>query len=457
MEEMKLFGPFGNLGYGGVSDEVWERTMEWRPDAIFQQGTSTDGGAGFLGTGTTYADRAGIKHDLEKMIQAALELKIPLACSLGGGGSNEALEWSLKIIDEIARERSLHFRAAVIASEVDKDFIKTKLREGRKARVLDPHPRLPEFLTPEMVDESKVIVAQMGPEPILKAIERGVDFVFTGRANDTSLPMALALRKGFPKGIALQTAKVLECSGWAILREDHVLFPCLDPKKERFRSVTGVISHGVFYERKDPTKPEYMPGGHLDITRAKWEQADENTTRASGGIWVDDPYTVKLEGAQMIGYRTICIAGMRDPFLISKVEDGSYLKMSEETARKKISDVGISPDDYQIYYKVYGLNGVMGVLEPVKQITSHEICFVIDVLGKTPEVSKAVCMLARLQLLHLPYPGRITTAGNVAFPFSPSDIYVGETYIFNIWHLLPLEGEEKWAVFKTKILEFPRS
>ena len=24
MRELKFFGPFGNLGYGGFSDEVWE-------------------------------------------------------------------------------------------------------------------------------------------------------------------------------------------------------------------------------------------------------------------------------------------------------------------------------------------------------------------------------------------------------------------------------------------------
>jgi hypothetical protein len=284
-----------------------------------------------------------------------------------------------------------------------------------------------------------------------------VDMVFTGRANDTSLPLALALKNRFPKGISLQMAKVVECSGWAILREDHILFPSLDPQKERFRSPMGIISHGVFYERKDPTRPEYMPGGHLDITNATWEPAGELVTKASGGVWVEDPYTVKLEGVKMIGYRTICVAGMRDPWLISKVEDGSYLKMSEETARKKISDAGILEDDYKIYYKVYGLNGVMGGLEPQKKITSHELGIIIDVIGKSPETSRAVCMLARLQLLHLPYPGRLTTAGNVAIAFSPSDIYVGETYVFNIWHLLPLEGEEKYKIFKTRVIEFPRS
>lgn len=457
MKELKLFGPFGNLGYGGVSEEVWERTMAWKPDVIFQQGTSSDPGPGYLGTGKCYADRAGIKHDLEKMICSALKLEIPFLGSLGGGGGNEALDWNLEIIDEIARENRLKFKAAVISSEVDKEFIKEKLRKGARAKIVDPHSKLPEYLTPKMVDESKVIVSQMGPEPLMKALDQDVQMVLTGRANDTSLPLAIALKKGFPKGLSLQMAKVIECSGWAVLRKDHILFPSLDPQKERFKSVTGIISHGVFYERRDPNRPEYMPGGHLDITRAKWEQMEAGTTKASGGVWVDDPYTVKLEGVKMIGYRTICVAGMRDPWLISKVEDGSYLKMARETAVKKISEAGIPPEDYQIYYKVYGWKGVMGDLEPETKITSPELGFIIDVIGKTPEISRSVCMFARLQLLHLPYPGRLTTAGNVAIAFSPSDIYVGETYVFNIWHLLPLEGEEKYKIFKTRIVKFPRT
>ena len=36
------------------------------------------------------------------------------------------------------------------------------------------------------------------------------------------------------------------------------------------------------------------------------------------------------------------------------------------------------------------------------------------------------------------WPGRKTTAGNLAFPFSPSDIYAGEAYEWSLWHLVEL-------------------
>jgi len=457
MKELKLFGPFGNLGYGGMSKEVWQRSMEWRPDAIFQQGTSTDPGPGYLGTGQSYADRLGIKHDLEMMILAALEHHIPLICSMGGGGSDRQLEWNLQIIDEIARERKLRVRAAVISGEVDKEFIKGKIAAEGKVESLDGHPRISEHLTEEDVDAASVIVAQMGYEPIVRALGMDVDVVLTGRASDVALAASLPLKEGFDKGLSFQMAKVLECSGWGIIKEDHFQIVNLNSEEGVARNVSSVISHGVFYERRNPLTPEYFPGGHLDISEAKWEQVDQHTIRGSGGKIVADPYRVKIEGVKMVGYQTICLTGMRDPWLIRRVEDGSFLKLAKETARQKISDARVDEKDYELNYRVYGMNGVMGSLEPQKGITSHELCIVVDSIGKSPDISKLVCMLGRLQIIHLDYPGRLTTAGNVAVPFSPSDIYMGEAYQFNIWHLLPIKEEENYQIFKTRILEFPLS
>ena len=50
-------------------------------------------------------------------------------------------------------------------------------------------------------------------------------------------------------------------------------------------------------------------------------------------------------------------------------------------------------------------------------------------------------------MLHYGYPGRIATAGNLAFPFSPSDIKVGEIYVFSVYALL--RSENPLELFKT--------
>ncbi|MDD4783805.1 MAG: 3-methylaspartate ammonia-lyase, partial [Syntrophaceticus sp.] len=56
----------------------------------------------------------------------------------------------------------------------------------------------------------------------------------------------------------------------------------------------------------------------------------------------------------------------------------------------------------------------------------------------TQELAEAVLGFARSTMLHYGFPGRLATAGNLAFPYSPSDFKVGEAYVFSVHHLLSL-------------------
>ena len=47
--------------------------------------------------------------------------------------------------------------------------------------------------------------------------------------------------------------------------------------------------------------------------------------------------------------------------------------------------------------------------------------------------------MARTSLLHADFPGRLCKEGNMAFPFSPSDIELGPLYRFSIFHTLAPE------------------
>jgi len=42
-------------------------------------------------------------------------------------------------------------------------------------------------------------------------------------------------------------------------------------------------------------------------------------------------------------------------------------------------------------------------------------------------------------MLHYGYEGRISTAGNLAFPYSPSDFKIGEVFVFNIYHTIRVD------------------
>ena len=86
----------------------------------------------------------------------------------------------------------------------------------------------------------------------------------------------------------------------------------------------------------------------------------------------------------------------------------------------------------------------MGMFKNLPEDNSLELCIIIEAVAKTQEESNTICSSARSTLLHYGYEGRKSTAGNLAFPFSPSDFSAGEVYVFSIYHLMevdnPLEG-----------------
>ena len=90
--------------------------------------------------------------------------------------------------------------------------------------------------------------------------------------------------------------------------------------------------------------------------------------------------------------------------------------------------------------RVIGRDAVMAGWEPVRQVISHELGFVIEVLADDQEVANAVLAMARTSLLHADFPGRLCKEGNMAFPFSPFDIPLGELYRLSIFHTLTVDN-----------------
>ena len=87
----------------------------------------------------------------------------------------------------------------------------------------------------------------------------------------------------------------------------------------------SVAAH-TLYEK---TRPDLLPGpgGVLDLSGARYEQISEHAVRVRGSVCPEKrlPYQIKLEGAAVVGYRCIFIAGIRDPILIGQID--SFLDM----------------------------------------------------------------------------------------------------------------------------------
>lgn len=243
---------------------------------------------------------------------------------------------------------------------------------------------------------------------------------------------------GFDLGLSLHLGKILECAAIACtpgsasdcmlgtLRRDSFELEPLNPLRKC--TIASVAAHSL-YEKSDPYQLA-GPGGILDLTDTRFEQLDERRVRVSGSKHIETPYAVKLEGARRAGHRYVSIAGVRDPVFIA-----------QEAVRDRIADnfVQISPEDYTLIFRVYGRDGVLGPVEPIRDATPHEVGIVVEAVADTAKLPKSICGFARSTMLHLGYPGKISTAGNLAFPYSPSDFDAGEVFEFNIYHLMQVD------------------
>ena len=439
MKELRVLSPTAILGYG-FPMESFEEGMKRKPDVIAVDAGSTDPGPYSLGAGKSFTDRNSVKRDLEIMIPAALEAGIPVIVgTAGGSGGRPHVELTADIIKEIARERGLSFKLAVIQSEFDNEFVKEKLRNG------DITPLAPaKEITEAEVDESMRIVAQMGEQPFIEALENGAQVILAGRSYDPSVFAALALKEGFDRGLAMHMGKILECAAIAALpgsgsdsmfgylREDDFVLEPLSPLR---KCTTLSIAAHTLYEKTNP----YIlpgPGGAINLHDTKFEQLDDNKVKVSGSRFVPtDDYFVKLEGVRKVGYRTISCAGVKDPIMISKIDE--ITKSVKERVEDNFSSYGIK--DFFLDFKIYGKNGVMGMFEDGGAEAGNELMIIIEAVADTQEQADTICGFARSTMLHFGYEGRIATAGNLAFPFSPSDARMGEVYEFNVYHLMKVD------------------
>src|SRR5260370_9739698 len=94
-----------------------------------------------------------------------------------------------------------------------------------------------------------------------------------------------------------------------------------EPLNPAERCPTASVAAHTLYEK---THPFLLagPGGTLDLSNCKYEQVTDRRVRVSGSRFEPAKhYTVKLERAKTSAWRSIFIAGARDPIFISQTED----------------------------------------------------------------------------------------------------------------------------------------
>jgi hypothetical protein len=437
MASFPLVSATGMLG-SGYREASLDKAIELGARMIGCDAGSTDPGPGPLATGTCMFSKAAVKRDTEIMVSRAIAANIPLVIgSAGTSGSDAGLLWMRDIVREIAEERGLHFKLAAIHSEVAKETVRDHLRAG-KARALPPSAAL----TEGDVDAALHIVAMMGVEPIQAAVASGAQIVVAGRSSDTSVFAALPLAAGFAPAVVWHMAKILECgaaavahrlapdSMMAVVREDAFdVFPL----REDYRCTPQSVASHTLYENADPFDLR-EPSGTLDTREARYEAISERAVRVSGSRFTPaSEYTIKLEGVRQGGYSTILMGGVRDPFILAGLDD--WLKQLDDNIRVRVASM-VGNRHYEIVTRVYGRDGVMGALEPERQVGGHEIFILWDVISETQELSHAIAASVSHLAVHNPIPKWHGLISGVAFPYSPPELDRGPVYEFHLNHVL---------------------
>ena len=240
------------------------------------------------------------------------------------------------LIHKLTCSRSYKLKTITIFAEVSKAIISERLSKGQ---IVGCGAAVPP-MTQSDIDDCPRVLAQMGPEPFVQAMEETPDFnlIIGGRAYDPAPYVAFAifctrrsggnLQKTLPRellGGLVHMGKIMECGGlcarpksggaMAMLYQDGTYD--IRPLSPQSKCTSLSVAAHTLYEK---SRPDLLhgPGGYLDVTGSTYEEiADGRTVHVRGDTFQTSaaqgvPYQVKLEGARIRGYRSMYFGSLRD-------------------------------------------------------------------------------------------------------------------------------------------------
>jgi hypothetical protein len=217
------------------------------------------------------------------------------------------------------------------------------------------------------------------------------------------------------------------------LREDSF---SVRPVGEGLRCTPQSVAAHALYETADPHRFAEA-SGTVDLSDCTYEQEDPVTVRARGSRFIEAPeQTLKLEGAELLGYEAMIVGGVRDPLIVGQLD--SWLRLIDDYIRGSVArlmGVEIDGRDHRLGFQVYGRDAVMGALEPAPR-PAHEVGIVCTTLAPTQEEATEMIKLCRQPLLHAPIPQWKGSITGFACLHSPAWVELGPAYGFALNHVL---------------------
>lgn len=435
-DTVNILVPVGALG-GGVREQDIAAGIAAGAHGIALDAGSTDSGPAYLATGRSKYGRDAVKSDLAILMREQARAKIPLLIgSCGTSGCDMAVDWTRDIALEIAREHGLNPRIALLYSEQHAG----DLAERALAGAITPLPPMT-AIDPAVFATCDHIVALMGPEPYIAALEAGADIVLGGRTTDTAVLAALPILRGAGAGPAWHAGKTAECGGQCTVnpRDGGVMIRIgrdafeVEPLSAANACLPHTVSAHMLYENSDPFRLT-EPGGVLDVGQAEYVPVDARVVRVTGSRFEPRPYTMKLEGAAGGAYQTIMLVGILDRAVLAE-PDRFVAQMHAYLVERVRSTMGERAGDFDISLRPYGWNAVTGVAVEQGAAPPREIGLLFVATAATQEIATQIAKTCNPIFFHMPIDAGMELP-SYAFPFSPSEIERGQAFEFKLNHVV---------------------
>ena len=435
----RVLVPSGVLGLG-FDRGALARGVAMKPDIIAIDGGSTDSGPFSLGAGQSKYARAATKSEWRELMLARAVAGVPLVIGTAGTcGADQTVDWMYDITRELAAELGQTLRVARLYSSQPAVRVVSAMAQGR----LTPLPPAPE-VTPEGLAAMTNIVALAGAEQVQEALRTGADIIIAGRTTDTATIAALPLMRGDHAGAAWHGAKIAECgalcstnptSGVIVVDFDENGFT-VEAMHETALCTPHSVSAHMLYENTDPFIL-YEPGGHLDVTGARYRALDARRVRVEGSKWVPGPYTVKLEGAKVAGYQTTIMAVLRSRHYVAHAK--AWVEKLTSYLNGAIgARMGLSAQDYTLEFRLIGVDSALGGQEN-RAGDPVEVGVLGIVTARTQEEAAEIGKLINPFVLHYPLT-EDEELPTFAFPYSPATTDRGALYEFALNHVMALDN-----------------
>jgi hypothetical protein len=428
--------PTGMLG-AGVRREHIRYGIAAGADAIAADSGSTDSGPSYLARGVSKMNRESIKRDLDILMDEAFRAKIPLLIgTCGTSGTDSGVDWTRDIAVEVARDLGIRPKIACLYSEQTAADLVAKNRQGKITPLSPLGP-----VTDEALESCEHIVALMGAEPYMPALQGGADVILGGRTTDTAVLAAVPLLKGAGAGPAWHAAKIAECGGQCTLdpRLGGVLMRVgidafeIEPLDLGNQCSPESVSAHMLYESSDPYRLT-EPGGVLDVTKADYQWLDARTTRVTGSRWEPMPYTMKLEGARGGAFQTLMIIGIEDPDVLANLNE-FHATLQQALNERIRATFGAEASSFDLSLRFYGWNGTSGQPVPANTPPPRDVGVIFVVTAPTQDLANRMAKACNPYFFHMPLRRGIELP-SYAFPFSPAEIPRGQVFEFVLNHVV---------------------